>query len=226
MPKLSDTMEEGKILRWLKQAGDAISAGEVIAEVETDKADMELEASESGVLRAIRVAEGESAAVGDVLAVIDESGEGAGTAREAAAPTARAEPGETPRRLPAAADGATSTPASPPLPSPTAAKPRATSDRSSRRAGGARSTPKASAAAQALADEHGIDLARVRGSGPDGRIVHDDVAAAVAREPSAEAAAPARARATPPTRGPRRIARRRSSSGTSFHACASRSRGG
>ena len=66
MPKLSDTMEEGKILKWLKQVGDAIQAGEVIAEVETDKADMELEASESGVLTEIKAGEGESAAVGAV----------------------------------------------------------------------------------------------------------------------------------------------------------------
>ncbi|HZR79812.1 MAG TPA: dihydrolipoamide acetyltransferase family protein [Candidatus Binatia bacterium] len=89
MPRLSDTMEEGKLLRWLKQAGEPIEAGEILAEVETDKADMEIEATTSGVLRELKLAEGESAAVGAVIAVIEGRGEGggdrgAGAARERA----------------------------------------------------------------------------------------------------------------------------------------------
>src|SRR5215471_7138074 len=88
MPKLSDTMDEGKILRWLKNPGDRVQAGEILAEVETDKADMELEASTSGVLR-----EGELAQVGAVIAVIEEggaAGEGARRAKPAeAAPAPR-----------------------------------------------------------------------------------------------------------------------------------------
>jgi pyruvate dehydrogenase E2 component (dihydrolipoamide acetyltransferase) len=83
MPKLSDTMEEGTILKWLKQVGDTVAAGEVIAEVETDKADMELEAAEGGVLSAIQVQAGQSAAVGTVLAVLDGKGQ-AGDANGAA----------------------------------------------------------------------------------------------------------------------------------------------
>jgi pyruvate dehydrogenase E2 component (dihydrolipoamide acetyltransferase) len=71
MPKLSDTMEEGTILRWYKHEGEHVEAGEVIAEVETDKADMEVEASASGTLAEIRVREGASAAVGAVIAVLD-----------------------------------------------------------------------------------------------------------------------------------------------------------
>jgi pyruvate dehydrogenase E2 component (dihydrolipoamide acetyltransferase) len=74
MPKLSDTMEEGKILRWLKHPGDKISPGEAIAEVETDKADMVLEAFEAGVLDQIKLNEGESAPVGAVIAVLKSSG--------------------------------------------------------------------------------------------------------------------------------------------------------
>lgn len=74
MPKLSDTMEEGTVLRWYKRVGEAVNRGEVIAEVETDKADMEIEAEHSGVLQEIRVPEGASAPVGAVLAVLAEVG--------------------------------------------------------------------------------------------------------------------------------------------------------
>src|SRR3989442_10414405 len=97
MPKLSDTMEEGKILRWVKQPGDRIAIGEIIAEVETDKANMELEAYDEGVLAEVRVAEGQSAPVGAVIAVLAEPGEEKGKAAEkrAAAP-ARPAAKETP----------------------------------------------------------------------------------------------------------------------------------
>src|SRR5499427_8107071 len=78
MPKLSDTMEEGKILRWMKRPGDHVAIGEIIAEVETDKANMELEAYDEGVLAEVRVGEGESAPVGAVIAVL---GDGAATAK-------------------------------------------------------------------------------------------------------------------------------------------------
>jgi pyruvate dehydrogenase E2 component (dihydrolipoamide acetyltransferase) len=76
MPKLSDTMEEGTILRWFKREGDRVERGEVLAEVETDKADMELEASNTGTVSEIRIKEGEAAAVGAVIAVLGEDGEG------------------------------------------------------------------------------------------------------------------------------------------------------
>ena len=74
MPKLSDTMEEGKILRWLKHPGDKIARGEAIAEVETDKADMVLESFEEGVLDQIKLNEGESAPVGAVIALMKSAG--------------------------------------------------------------------------------------------------------------------------------------------------------
>ena len=76
MPRLSDTMEEGKILRWLKREGDRVEAGELLVEVETDKADMEVESSASGVLKQVKLAEGQTAPVGAVIAVID-AGDGA-----------------------------------------------------------------------------------------------------------------------------------------------------
>ena len=75
MPRLSDTMEEGKILKWLKKVGDKIEMGDIIAEVETDKADMEMEAIDAGVLAEIRVKEGESVPVNAVIAVLSEEGE-------------------------------------------------------------------------------------------------------------------------------------------------------
>src|SRR5438094_1124003 len=98
MPKLSDTMEEGKILRWMKQPGDRIAIGEIIAEVETDKANMELEAYDEGVLAEVRVAEGQSAPVGAVIAVLAEPGgeeKGKAAEKRAAAP-ARPAAKETP----------------------------------------------------------------------------------------------------------------------------------
>ena len=93
MPKLSDTMEEGTILKWLKQVGDRVAAGEVIAEVETDKADMELEAYDEGVLSEVRVAEGQSAPVGAVIAVLTAPGEQAATKKPAAPATTTSDGG-------------------------------------------------------------------------------------------------------------------------------------
>ena len=75
MPKLSDTMEEGIILKWLKKEGEAVKQGEIIAEVQTDKADMELEAYDTGILRKIFVAEGKGAAVGKPIAIIGTASE-------------------------------------------------------------------------------------------------------------------------------------------------------
>ncbi len=73
MPKLSDTMEEGKIIRWLKHRGDKVAIGDILAEVETDKANMEIEAFDEGVLTDIRTAEGEAAPVGGVIAVLGDA---------------------------------------------------------------------------------------------------------------------------------------------------------
>src|SRR5437016_2231940 len=86
MPKLCDTMEEGKILRWLKHPGDQIRHGEAIAEVETDKADMVLEAFDDGVLGEIKLQEGESAPVGAVIATLKGEGSGASAPKAVASP--------------------------------------------------------------------------------------------------------------------------------------------
>src|SRR5215471_6546786 len=100
MPKLSDTMEEGKILRWLKHPGDQIHHGEPIAEIETDKADMVMEAFDDGLLDQIRVKEGESARVGTVIAVlrgaseVDQRQAGSGLEQDAKANGGGVEPKE------------------------------------------------------------------------------------------------------------------------------------
>ncbi len=194
MPKLSDTMEEGMILKWLKNVGDAITAGEPIAEVETDKADMEVEAAESGVLSEIKVGAGESAAVGAVIAVVDDHGAAAG--RRAPANAAAAGDGRAAERSAAVATEADEDEGEPAAAAPprreTAATERAGHEPSAaaRAPGGASATAvdgrrsrdaasrpdvKTSPAARKIAAERGIDLRSVRGSGPDGRVVKEDV---------------------------------------------------
>ncbi|HLK09928.1 MAG TPA: dihydrolipoamide acetyltransferase family protein [Candidatus Binatia bacterium] len=171
MPKLSDTMEEGKVLRWLKHVGDRVAPGDVLAEVETDKADMELEAYDEGVLAEVRTQEGETVAVGTVIAVLAGPGEGV-----TAAPTPPA-------------------PAPPKPPAARAESPRPTLVRRAEppppAAPGER--VRASPLARRVAEEHGVDLAGIAGSGPGGRIVERDVRAAVGgREaPASPAEAPA-----------------------------------
>ncbi len=125
MPKLSDTMEEGTILRWYKHPGDRVESGEVLAEVETDKADMELEASASGIMAEIRVSEGASAAVGAVIAVLDgaeQAAEASGAQPpEAVVPPAGATAAPRRERAPARPPSAerTKVPSTPPRAIPT-----------------------------------------------------------------------------------------------------------
>ncbi|MEO6027558.1 MAG: dihydrolipoamide acetyltransferase family protein [Candidatus Binatia bacterium] len=198
MPKLSDTMEEGKILAWRKQVGETITAGEVIAEVETDKADMELEAAESGVLAKIEVAAGSSATVGAVIALLDGAGDQdaakpAPTVKKSTAAKSTAAPADDESAAPdegteaeSSSVGEDDQPAVTPKAAPKAAPAK------SKAAPAARAdTPsdelKASAAARALAAERGVNLASLTGSGPAGRIVSADVEAASAAKPPRDA---------------------------------------
>jgi pyruvate dehydrogenase E2 component (dihydrolipoamide acetyltransferase) len=246
MPKLSDTMEEGKILKWLKQPGDVVKSGDLLAEVETDKANMEIEAFDEGVVTELKVAEGESAPVGAVIAVLGAAGEaaaprggGKAPARESAdasssAPKAGARGGE--RTAEQAETGASAPPPSPraaparqPERSPATApsrEPRAASDRAApatavKETGDAASAGvKASPLARKVAAERGIDLARVRGTGPGGRIVEKDLDAAgtpaeraperpaAAERPAPVRAATARAAEGEPPREPVAAGRR------------------
>lgn len=170
MPKLSDNMETGTIVRWLKHEGDAVAVGEALAEVETDKADVELEATDAGILREIRVAEGQSAAVGDVIAVLTSDTEAARvTAHESASPShGMAETGSDARTSELNAPVVAAAVQSPPVSAkvPTGVAPPAV---------------RASPLAWRIAVEGGLDLSQVRGSGPGGRILKRDVEALLAQ---------------------------------------------
>jgi pyruvate dehydrogenase E2 component (dihydrolipoamide acetyltransferase) len=199
MPKLSDTMTEGTLLKWRKQKGDKVAAGDILAEVETDKATMEMEAFDDGILTEIYINEGQKVAIGQRLAMLLAPGEAAPAgAPPPAAPAPKPEPTQ-PAQPASSAPSNQSTPSTPPAPQPP-------SDN-----GGAR--VKASPLARKIAAEKSIDLSRLTGSGPGGRIVQRDVlGAAPAPAPARAAAAPAPASsapaavpATPPGEGDQRI---------------------
>ncbi|QHL91367.1 pyruvate dehydrogenase complex dihydrolipoamide acetyltransferase [Sphingomonas changnyeongensis] len=169
MPALSPTMEEGTLAKWLVKEGDAVRSGDILAEIETDKATMEFEAVDEGVITQILVAAGtDGVKVGTVIARLAGEGEEAGAAP---APVAAPAPAPAPASAPTPAAPVVAAPA--PVPAPAAA------------ASGERI--KASPLARRLAEARGVDLAGLTGSGPGGRIVKADVDAAGA--PAAAAAA-------------------------------------
>ena len=189
MPALSPTMEEGTLAKWLVKEGDDVKSGDILAEIETDKATMEFEAVDEGKIAKILVPEGtDGVKVGAPIAILAGEGEDVSAAAAPKADTAPVEApkpavpapkaDETPKGPPAQA--AVETPAAPPQP---AAPPRAEGDR-----------VKASPLARRLAEAQGVDLNALQGSGPGGRIVRADVDAAVGKAPAAApsgAAAPA-----------------------------------
>jgi len=195
MEALSPTMEEGEVIRWLKDEGDSVNEGDVLAEIETDKATMELTARGAGVLRKKILTEGETASVGTVIGVIADEDEDIGSVLDAAgdgaaAPTGEEDGTETPEDgdagTEAAAGPATKAEASAPSASRAMAAP------ASGRGDGGR--VKASPLARKLAAEADLDLVLVEGSGPGGRITKDDVESAIRdgvdRQPVAAQAAP------------------------------------
>ncbi|PSJ36942.1 biotin/lipoyl-containing protein, partial [Allosphingosinicella deserti] len=210
MPALSPTMEEGTLAKWLVKEGDTVAAGDLLAEIETDKATMEFEAVDEGTIARILVAEGtDEVKVGTVIALIAAEGEDVSAA---SAPSAAKEPvakdaGETGAGQPAT-----------PTPAPdvkgyganpaedqkiAAATPAAPAPAAPAASASAGDRVKASPLARRLAEQKGIDLAALKGSGPGGRIVKADLegarpgqatpaaAAAPAAAPAAPAAAPA-----------------------------------
>jgi pyruvate dehydrogenase E2 component (dihydrolipoamide acetyltransferase) len=196
MPKLSEAMETGKVVKWLKKEGDPVKGGDVIAEIETDKANVEIEAFGSGVLRRIVVGDGGQVPVGTLIAVIADPAED--IAAVAAVPAAP--PPSAP--APAAAPPAPTPAAAPPLPAPETYRPQAATTRviplTPEPAGGpaaAAARLKVSPLARKIAGQAGLDLRAVQGSGPGGRIVRRDVEAALAAgAPAAAAARPAEGR--------------------------------
>lgn len=179
MPKLSDTMTEGTILRWLKKEGDAVEIGDEIAEIETDKATMAMEVFDEGVLGKILVAEGEKAPVGAVIAILSAEGEEVSDSTPAAKPTANAAPAAAAEEKDApAADAEASAPVQ-------------SSPTSVTTADGGRI--KVSPLARKIAAEKGVNLETLKGSGPGGRILKKDVEGAQAGT-TAPASAPSSAR--------------------------------
>ncbi|GHO43364.1 dihydrolipoamide acetyltransferase family protein [Ktedonospora formicarum] len=156
MPRLSDTMQEGTITRWLKKPGDEVKRGDIIAEVETDKANMEIEAYDSGVLEQILTQEGEAAPIGQAIAIIGD-GSGAKQTPVASAQASSASTNGTTTQ-------AISQSAAPAVSAPTFVEAAPSEGRL-----------KASPLARRIAEEHSIDLARIKGTGPGGRIVRDDL---------------------------------------------------
>jgi pyruvate dehydrogenase E2 component (dihydrolipoamide acetyltransferase) len=172
MPKLSDTMTEGVVSAWHKKVGDKVKSGEVLAEIETDKATMEFESFTDGVLLHIGVEKGKAAAVDSVLAVLGKEGEDI-TALLAEAAQAAPVVAETPAAPAPAPVAEAPKPAPAPAPTPaTAPRPAAPAVASVPASNG---RVFASPLARRLAEEKGIDIARVKGSGPEGRITKRDV---------------------------------------------------
>jgi len=194
MPKLSDTMTEGTLIKWHKKVGDTVEIGDVLAEIETDKATMEMEAFDDGVLTDILIQEGQKATIGSILAILNgipASSPGPAPASANTLPAAQPSP-------PAAV-----APATPEMPAPgpnTLAPTPVTS------APDASPRIKASPLARKLADELHIDLATLTGTGPGSRIIAEDIEAAAAKkpaavQPSSEAAAAAALTASIKARG-------------------------
>ncbi len=182
MPALSPTMEEGTLAKWLVKEGDKVSSGDLLAEIETDKATMEFEAVDEGTVAKILVSEGaEGVKVGTVIAIIAEEGEDVAEAAASggAAPAPKAD------AVPAKAEAAASAAKADPVPAKAAAPAAAPAE----------GRVKASPLARRLAEAKGVDLAAVAGSGPNGRIVKADLdgAAAAPAKAAAPAAAPAAA---------------------------------
>ncbi|MCH7832280.1 MAG: pyruvate dehydrogenase complex dihydrolipoamide acetyltransferase [Proteobacteria bacterium] len=187
MPALSPTMTDGKLAKWHKKEGDAVESGDVIAEIETDKATMEIEAVEEGVLGKILVAEGtEEVPVNQVIALLLEDGEDV-SALEGALEEAAEAPAPTPAPAAPAPAPAPATPAPAPAPAPAAPAP-APAFQAGQAAGG---RIIASPLAKRLAADKGIDLAAVTGTGPRGRIVKRDLEGAPAGTAVAPASGPA-----------------------------------
>jgi pyruvate dehydrogenase E2 component (dihydrolipoamide acetyltransferase) len=196
MPKMGDTMEEGKILRWLKHEGDTVKKGEPVAEVETDKVNIEIEAFTSGVLRKILVHEGDSAPIGASIALVgaaDEPLPGGQTDAGSTAVQAVTPPAQFGN---AGVERATTAPQSVPVNGATGGTTQGTSQTTTA------SEPVETIAttrtfispiARRIAEEHQIDYKKIRGTGPNGRILKMDVEAALATRP----AQPARAVTSP-----------------------------
>ena len=182
MPKLSPTMEEGQLARWLKKEGDSVSMGEPLAEIDTDKATMEMQALSNGVLRKILINEGESAPLGQPIAIIGEADEDITELLKTATAGKPAQAAAAPEKLPGsdAAPAVEVPPKNQETPSPSVSTDGKKPQGSATPTGRILISP----IAARMAAEAGIDLNTLRGSGPGGRIVKSDVEAAKTQKPA------------------------------------------
>jgi pyruvate dehydrogenase E2 component (dihydrolipoamide acetyltransferase) len=212
MEALSPTMEEGRLVKWLKNEGDAVKNGDPLAEVETDKAIMELVARGDGILRKRLINEGESRPVGQLVGVIGAKDEnidaliaeagGAGAAKapekveaSKSEPAAAAPAAKTTEKSQAAAAPQKEAPAAAPAPPP----PKAPAPQGKPADSGNGERSRSSPLARRIASERGLDISSVQGSGPGGRIIKRDIEAAASAPPKAEGREPAAAAREPRT---------------------------
>jgi pyruvate dehydrogenase E2 component (dihydrolipoamide acetyltransferase) len=196
MPKLSDTMTEGTLVRWLKKVGDNIAVGDVLAEVETDKATMEMEAFDEGVLTEIYVQDGNKVEVGQKLALLMGKGEKVDSTPSQPVQENQPAPEKKEEKTAAAQPKETAETKAP-------VKPQGQQNSESAPADGATAGRlKASPLAKKVAAELGVDLGTLQGSGPGGRIVREDVVAASKSTPPKQEAVPQSAPAKAPALSP------------------------
>src|SRR5581483_6978381 len=194
MPKMGYDMTEGKLLRWIKHEGDTVAKGEAVAEIETDKVNIEVEAFDSGVLQRIMVQEGQTVPVGERIGILAAPGESVAEAEQpATAAASTPAPAATPAQASAApASAATGTGQQTPAISGGNGHAPASAG------AGAGERIKASPLARRLAQEHDLNLAAIAGTGPGGRVTRDDVLNAAASAGAAPQAAPQPAVAATP----------------------------
>jgi len=167
MPRLSDTMQEGTIAHWLKKPGDEVKKGDILAEIETDKATMELEAYDSGVLEQILVQEGETVPIGQAVAII---GSGGGVQKQEQPAVQETDKGNQKEKQPVIAEASTDEQRQDQTEgADTQRRPPEIEESTDGR------SIKASPLARRMAEEHDIDLGQIQGTGPGGRIVRDDI---------------------------------------------------
>ena len=201
MPQMGESIFEGTITKWLKKPGDKIERDEPLFEISTDKVDAEIPSPSAGVLKEIKVNEGQTVPIQTVVAVIDADGASSGTSAGASAPAPAPAKAETPAQASAPPKSEAPKPAPSPAPRATAASPAASSSAQPQRPSGEkiRSSP----LVRRIARENNVDLAQIPGTGAGGRISKHDIRAAIeggsaSRTSSGAATAPARATSAPP----------------------------
>jgi pyruvate dehydrogenase E2 component (dihydrolipoamide acetyltransferase) len=181
MPQMGESIFEGTITKWLKKPGDKVERDEPLFEISTDKVDAEIPSPSAGVLKEIKIPEGQTVPIQTIVAVIDGAGSATASAPAPAAPPAKAAPASAPSPAPAAAKPA------PPVAAPAAPVAASAAPASSASAERIHSSP----LVRRLAKEHGVDLTAIEGTGAGGRITKEDIESVIAAQSAPAAAAPA-----------------------------------